>query len=297
MRRTAAAPYNDGAGRMKTDAHWLLRGGRTLCVSPFCVMGIVNITPDSFYDGGAHHTPESAVRRCLRLLKQGARILDVGAQSSRPGARELAPEEEQARLLPVLRGLREHPQTREAALSVDTYRASTARLALEGGTDIINDISACAFDPELLEILVEHKPGYVLMHCQGRPADMQEDPRYTQVVDEVLYFFERALTRLCRAGLAEQSIVLDPGIGFGKRLEDNIALLRAVPRLCSLGRPLLVGLSMKALFGDMLGLAPRRRGQATQIATALLAAKGVPLHRVHDVAGALDALRLTQALG
>jgi dihydropteroate synthase len=260
-------------------------------------MGIVNITPDSFYDGGAHERPESAVRHGLRLLEQGARILDLGAQSSRPGAQELAPEQEQARLLPVLRGLREDPAGREAAVSIDTYRASTARLALEAGADIINDISACAFDPELLAVLVEYAPGYVLMHCRGRPADMQENPRYENVVDEVVHFFEKEMTRLCGAGLAEESIVLDPGIGFGKRLEDNTALLRGIPRLRGLGRPLLAGLSMKSLFGDLLGLAPERRGPATQVATALLAVKGVALHRVHDVAGALDALRLAQALG
>jgi dihydropteroate synthase len=159
-------------------------------------MGIVNITPDSFYDGGAHNTKESALRHCLRLLEQGAHILDVGAQSSRPGAQELAPEEEQARLLPVLRALREDSSGREALLSIDTYRASTARLALEAGADIINDISACAFDLELLEMLVEYKPGYVLMHCRGRPAAMRENPRYTNVVDEVLHFFEKELTRL-----------------------------------------------------------------------------------------------------
>ncbi|MDR0239076.1 MAG: dihydropteroate synthase, partial [Deltaproteobacteria bacterium] len=126
--------------RMQGDRHWLLRGGKTLCVSSCCLMGIVNITPDSFYDGGAHDTPESAVRHSLRLLEQGARILDLGAQSSRPGAKDLAPEEEQARLLPVLRALREKPPGRETLLSVDTYRASTARLALEAGADIINDI-------------------------------------------------------------------------------------------------------------------------------------------------------------
>jgi dihydropteroate synthase len=181
-------------------------------------------------------------------------------------------------------------------LSIDTYRASTARLALEAGAHIINDISACAFDPELLDTLVDHAPGYVLMHCRGRPADMREHPRYANVVDEVIHFFEKNLTRLCTAGLAEEKIVLDPGIGFGKRLEDNTALLRSIPRLRGLGRPLLAGLSMKSLFGDLLGLAPERRGPATQVATALLAVQGVPLHRVHDVAGALDALRLAQAL-
>jgi len=285
-----------------------------LPVSPFCVMGIVNVTPDSFYDGDALKTPTSAVRHCLRLLDQGARILDVGAASSRPGAREVAPEEEQARLLPVLRGLRARPPergVREAVVSVDTYRASTARLALEAGADIVNDISACA-DPELLDVLAEYKPGYVLMHSE--PAGMRANPRYAHVVDEVLHFFETELARLCAAGLAEQSIVLDPGIGFGKGLEDTVALLRGIARLRSLGRPLLAGLSMKSLFGDLLGLAPDRRGPATQVAdllglapdrrgpatqvaTALLAGKGVALHRVHDVAGALDALRLAHCLG
>jgi dihydropteroate synthase len=260
-------------------------------------MGIVNITPDSFYDGGAHETPESAVRHALRLLEQGAHILDLGAESSRPGAREVSPEEEQARLLPVLHGLRAHPQGGEAVVSIDTYRASTARRALESGADVINDISACAFDPALLDVLVEYKPGYVLMHCRGRPADMQDDPRYADVVDEVLHFFETGLARLCAAGLAEESIVLDPGIGFGKRLEDNLALLRGAARLGSLGRPLLAGLSMKSLFGELLDIPLERRGPATQVATALLAAKGVLAHRVHDVAGALEALRLAQALG
>jgi dihydropteroate synthase len=260
-------------------------------------MGIVNITPDSFYDGGAHATPEAALRHSLRLLEQGAHILDLGAESTRPGAQALSPEEEQARLLPVVRGLRADPSGRDAVLSIDTYRASTARLALAAGADVINDISACAFDPGLLDVLAEYKPGYVLTHCRGRPADMQENPRYAHVVDEVARFFEQALARLCAAGLAEESVVLDPGIGFGKRLEDNTALLRDLPRLCSLGRPLMTGLSMKSLFGDLLGLAPERRGPATQVAAALAAVKGASLHRVHDVAGALDALRLVQALG
>jgi len=259
-------------------------------------MGIVNITPDSFYDGGEYTTQQAVTRRCQQLFEQGAHILDLGSQSSRPGVPELASEEEQARLMSVLPGLRKQLLGGEAILSIDTYRASTARLALEAGADIINDISACAFDPDLLDTLVEYKPGYVLMHCQGRPGDMQEHPYYAQVVDDVVSFFERALTRLCKAGLSERSIVLDPGIGFGKRLEDNINLLRAIPLLRKLGRPLLVGLSMKSLFGELLGLASTQRGPATQVATALLAAQGVRLHRVHDVSGALDALRLAQAL-
>jgi dihydropteroate synthase len=260
-------------------------------------MGIVNLTPDSFYDGGAHNEPDAALRHALLLLEQGADILDLGAESTRPGAEEISDREEQARLLPVLRALKAHrPPGGRTRLSVDTYRASTALAALEAGADIINDISAARFDLALPEVLAQYGPGYVLMHCRGRPADMQRAPRYKNVVDEVLLFFERSLKRLCGAGLAEENIVLDPGIGFGKRLEDNLALLRGFPRLAEFGRPLLAGLSMKSFFGELLGLAPERRGPATQTASALLLAAGAKVHRVHDVAAAMQALRLAQAL-
>ena len=274
---------------------WKIRGGRALCVSPFCVMGIVNLTPDSFYDGGLHHKPDAALQHALRLLREGAHILDLGAESSRPGALPVPAPEEQARLVPVLRALREQPLAARAVLGVDTRCAATARAALEAGADIINDISAAA-DPRLLEVLVEYGPGYVLMHSQGNPENMQHNPRYARVVDEVAAFFAMQLERLCAAGLAEEKIVLDPGIGFGKRLEDNIALLRAIPRFVEFGRPILLGLSMKSVFGELLGLAPEDRGLATQLASALLLGKGALVHRVHDVAANLLALRLAHAL-
>ncbi len=258
-------------------------------------MGIVNLTPDSFYDGGAHADAEAGLGHALLLLAQGADILDLGAQSSRPGAPDITAEEEQARLLPVLRALRQHPAGAGAVISVDTYRASTAAAALEAGADIINDISAARRDPALLDVLAHYKPGCVLMHCLGRPENMQDNPRYDNVVDEVARFFERELARFAAAGLGEEKIVLDPGIGFGKRLEDNLALLRDVGRFAALGRPLLVGLSMKSLFGELLDLPLEARGPAVQTASALLAAKGVALHRVHDAAGTLRALRLAEA--
>lgn len=258
-------------------------------------MGIVNLTPDSFYDRGAHGEAGAGLRHALSLLEQGAHILDLGAESSRPGAEEIGPSEEQARLLPVLRALRDHPEGGKSVVSVDTCRASTARAALEAGADIINDISAARFDPDLLEVLVRHQPGYVLMHCKGRPGNMQHNPRYTDVVGEVLRFFAEETERLVSAGLAEEKIVLDPGIGFGKRLEDNLALLRGLPRLAEFGRPVLIGLSMKTFFGDLLGLALEERGPATQTAAALLQTRGAALHRVHDVAGTLRALRLAEA--
>jgi dihydropteroate synthase len=259
-------------------------------------MGIVNLTPDSFYDGGLHNDPHAALRHALLLLEQDADVLDLGAESTRPGAGKISAREEQARLLPVLRALRDHPSGGGACLSIDTYRASTALAALEAGADIINDISAARFDPAMPEVLAQYGPGYVLMHCLGTPADMQRSPRYENVVDEVLLFFERNMERLCGAGLAEENIVLDPGVGFGKRLEDNLALLRGLPRLAGFGRPLLVGLSMKSFFGELLGLAPEGRGPATQTASALLLGAGASVHRVHDVAATRQALHLAQAL-
>ena len=295
---------------------WTVRGGRVFRPAPFGIMGIVNLTPDSFYDGGQHHNPQAGLAHARQLLAEGAHILDLGAESSRPGADPVTPEEEQARLLPVLRALAEEGASSPLPplLSVDTYRASTAALALEAGAHIINDISACSFDPALLDVLVQGKPGYVLMHSQGVPKTMQHNPQYTQVVDEMLAFFEHHLARLVAAGMPESHIVLDPGIGFGKRLEHNLDILHNVERLLGLGRPVLMALSMKSLFKDLFrdlfalpagdahgaGSADnadrRARATGTQVSTALLAARGVTLHRVHHVAETLRSLRLVQAL-
>lgn len=280
-----------------TAAHtWILGGGRAFTPAPFGIMGIVNLTPDSFYDGGAHDAPAAAVAHARLLLSQGAHILDLGAESSRPGAEPVSPEEELRRLLPVLRALR--AETPEALISVDTYHAATAAAALLEGAAIINDISACTFDPALLDVVSGHRPGYVLMHSQGMPRTMQQAPRYDNVVDDVLAFFEHHMAVLVSAGLPEQHIVLDPGIGFGKRLEHNVELLRHVDRILALGRPVLMGVSMKSVFRELLHLPPdpALRANATQVATALLASRGVTLHRVHDVAATAETLRLTAAL-
>lgn len=260
---------------------------------PFGVMGIVNVTPDSFYDGGKHASPHDAVQAVHACLAAGADIVDLGAESSRPGSSPVSAAEEAARLLPVLMALR---QNTPCTLSVDTWRASTAALALQQGVAIINDISACQWDAELLDVLVQYKPGYVLMHCQGHPKDMQAKPHYDDVFAEVRTFFERELNRLVRAGLPEDCIVLDPGIGFGKTVEHNIDLLARVGELREFGRPLLVGLSMKSLFGHLLGLPPQERAAITQTATALLRQKGVFWHRVHHVEMAVHGLRLAMAL-
>lgn len=279
---------------MSDSGVWTVRGGRQLHPAPFCVVGIVNVTPDSFFDGGSHERGEEAVRHGLALLKDGAGMLDLGAESSRPFAAPVPLDEELRRVLPPLKALR--AAAPDAFLSVDTYKAVTAAAALEAGADVINDISGWAFEPELLEVIAQFRPGYVLMHSSGTPETMQISPSYTNVVEEVFVFFEEKLTSLIKAGLPEDRIVLDPGIGFGKSAEHSVALLRHVEQFARLGRPLYMGLSMKSLFGRLLGLPLQERGRATQVATALLAARGVRYHRVHDVAGAVEALRLTQLM-
>lgn len=289
--RAFAAAAGEGAERPV----WRVLGGRALPASaPFGIMGIVNVTPDSFFDGGEHMQVEQAVAHALRLRDEGADMLDLGAESSRPGARSLSADEELRRLLPVLCRLR--AVASGICISVDTYHAATADAVLHCGASVINDISGCVYDPALLDVLVQHRPGYVLMHRQGRPATMQNAPRYDDVRRDVMEFFDQMLNRLVRAGLPEDRIVLDPGIGFGKTLEHNLTLLAHAEEWLTFGRPVLMGLSMKSLFGDLLGLPVARRGAVTQTATALLWQKGIFWHRVHDVAAARQGLTLAAAL-
>ena len=263
------------------------------------IMGVINCTPDSFFDGGRYRDPGEAVRHCRLLASQGARILDVGGESTRPGSLPVVREEELERILPVIQGLnaalgQSHP---DVVLSVDTTKAEVAAAALASGAAVVNDISACRFDPGLLDVLRQYQPGYVLMHALGTPATMQSNPRYDNVLEEVCRFFEQRLNVLARSGLAEDSVILDPGIGFGKLLEHNLQLLRGVDVLLRLGRPILVGISNKSFWKGLLGLELEERGTVTQVATALLAAKGVRVHRVHDVLETHRTLRVVEALG
>ena len=267
---------------------WHVSGGRVLGPAPFLVAGIVNVTPDSFFDGGRFLDPQAAVAQGRELALAGAHILDVGGESTRPGAAPVTEADELARVVPVVRELAELPAA-SPVVSVDTYKARVADEALAAGAVIVNDISACRFDPGLLDVLARRRPGYVLMHSQGRPGTMQQAPRYHDVVGEIIEFFEERLTTLTRAGLPEANIVLDPGIGFGKLLEHNLAILRGLERFGGLGRPLYVGLSNKSLWGQLLGLAPGQRQTATAVATGLLVARGVLAHRVHEVAEACQA--------
>ncbi|GFK95114.1 Dihydropteroate synthase [Fundidesulfovibrio magnetotacticus] len=273
---------------------WTVLNGRVLGPSPHLVMGIVNATPDSFSDGGRFPGPEAAVDHALDMLDHGADVADVGGESTRPFAQPVDADEEERRVLPVVRGiLARRPG---AAVSVDTTKAHVAALALEAGAVIVNDVSACTADPGLLDVLAQHRPGYVLMHSQGDPRTMQVRPGYGSVLAEVARFFEVGLAMLVNAGLPEERIVLDPGIGFGKTLEHNLTLLRGLPLFAGFGRPLLMGLSNKSFLGGLLGLQVDGRGPATQVATALAWRNGAWAHRVHDAAGAAQALKLVEAM-
>ena len=284
---------------MSERTAWTVLGGRVIQPAPFCIAGILNLTPDSFSYGACALAPPSALlSRALTMLDEldaaGCGMLDLGAESTRPGSAPVTENEELHRLMPVLRGIQD---TRPDALrSVDTCRAGVARAAMDMGVQIINDVSACCRDAALTEALVDYQPGYVLTHGGQEHfagiMHMETASKAGSPIAQLLAFFEKQLNRLVRAGLKEDRIVLDPGIGFGKTGEENWQILCDIDALNALGRPLYVGLSRKSLFGWLLDLPTGKRDTATQVATALLAARGVPYHRVHDVTATAQTLRI-----
>ena len=275
---------------------WVIDPVRRLVVSrPAGLMGILNVTPDSFSDGGLHQTVDAAVTAGIAMIRDGAAWLDVGGESSRPGAEPVSSAIECQRVVPVIAALRAAGIT--APISIDTTKAEVAEAALAAGASAVNDISAGG-DPAMFQIIASHACPVVLMHMQGTPRTMQVAPIYTDVVDDVCASLERQLTKALAVGIAESAIMLDPGIGFGKTLEHNLALLRALPRLhATFARPLVVGVSRKSLLSTIVGrpLAASQRDATSHILHALIA-EHCALLRVHDVAGARDALTLAQAL-
>lgn len=257
------------------------------------LMGIVNVTPDSFSDGGQHARAIDAMRHCDRLIDEGAHILDIGGESSRPGAQALPVQDELDRVLPVLK----HALSLGVPVSIDTYKPQVMQTALDLGVDIINDIWALRQDTAL-EVVASHPScGVCLMHMRGSPVDMQHAPHYDDVVTEVLRFWQARLQAAAAATIQRERIVLDPGIGFGKRVSDNLALLARQSELMRLGQPLLVGWSRKSTLGALTGQDVEHRLPASIAATLLAAAQGAAVLRVHDVAASRDALRIWSAVG
>ncbi len=243
-------------------------------------MGIVNVTPDSFSDGGLYLDPGRAAERGRELVEDGADILDIGGESTRPGSEPVSAEEELRRVLPVVKALR---ASSPVLLSVDTTKPEVARAVLDEGADIINDISAFRLDTRLLKLVAEAGAGLVLMHMKGTPRTMQVAPRYHDVTAEVRAFLDERLTVAQAYGVDPESVILDPGIGFGKRLEDNLALLRGLDAVASLGRPVLVGVSRKSFIGKILNAVPQDRLEGTIAAAVVALAEGAHILRVHDV--------------
>ena len=258
------------------------------------VMGIVNVTPDSFSDGGQYFDEQRAVNHGMELLAEGAAILDVGGESTRPGASPVSVEEELRRVLPVIRGLRARTK---ALISVDTFKATVAEQALAAGADIINDVSGLVHDPRMIEVASASSCGLVLMHMKGEPRTMQANPEYGDVVAEVAAFFEQRLATLEEAGIDPARAVLDPGLGFGKKLDHNLALLRALPQLGVQGRPVLGGISRKSMLGAVLGDPEMSaRMWPTVAVTAYAREHGAQIVRVHDVKPNVDAMRMAEAI-
>ncbi|MEZ6195491.1 MAG: dihydropteroate synthase [Planctomycetota bacterium] len=262
---------------------------------PTRVVGILNVTPDSFSDGGVHPDVASAVDAALRMEEAGAAVIDVGAVSTRPGSEAVDLEEERRRLMPVIEALA--PRL-EVPISVDTFRAAIFREAFEAGAAILNDVTALGEGEAMFEVLRRTGAPAILMHMRGRPSSMQDDPRYDDVTAEVAAFFAERLDRAEAAGLPRDRFVLDPGLGFGKTVEHNLALLARSDELAALGRPLLYGASRKSFLGKILDrLDPREREWGTAATTAHLAGARVRYVRVHDVAAAVDVIRVIDRIG
>jgi dihydropteroate synthase len=256
------------------------------------VMGVLNVTPDSFSDGGRYVDPEDAIVHGRRLIEEGAALVDVGGESTRPGAAPVSDEDELARVEPVLEGLRGLP------VSIDTSKAGVARRALELGAELVNDVTALRADPDLAEVVADGDAFVCLMHMQGDPRTMQVAPRYDDVVSEVLAFLEERVAFAVRSGIAEERICVDPGIGFGKTPDQNLELLRRLDALEALGRPVLVGVSRKSTLGKILGDSGATTGSLAASIGAAVAAyeRGASMIRAHDVRETVDALEVAAAV-
>lgn len=269
-------------------------GNRSLSVRERpLIMGILNVTPDSFYDGGRYEEVSAAVTRARTMAEEGADIIDIGAESSRPGAQPVSEDEEMRRLIPVIEAVRDAV---DVPISVDTTKARVARRAIEAGASIVNDISALTFDHDMSHVVAESGAGIVLMHMQGRPQTMQRAPHYHDVVAEVYAFLADRIRAAEAAGISRTQIVLDPGIGFGKLQDHNLALLAQLNMFNDLGRPLLVGVSRKAFTGHVPGhpIQDRLFGTAAAVAVAVL--RGAGMVRVHDIGPMRDVITMTRAI-
>jgi dihydropteroate synthase len=261
--------------------------------APYAIMGVVNVTPDSFSDGGAFDDDLSAIAHGRRLISEGAAIVDVGGESTRPGAAPVPAAEELERVLPVVEGIA--GLGLPAQISIDTMKLEVAEAALDAGASYVNDVTAFRHEPELAGLVADRGVDCCLMHMLGQPRTMQDDPRYDDVVDDVKAFLEARMKAAVEAGVSEERIQLDPGIGFGKTLEHNLELLRRLGELAALGRPIVIGTSRKSFLGRLTGRDVTERVHATVATSVIAFERGARVFRVHDVAATADALAVAAA--
>jgi dihydropteroate synthase len=259
---------------------------------PALVMGIVNVTPDSFSDGGKFLDANAAVKHALKLVDEGAEILDIGGESTRPGAKPVSEKEELRRVIPVIEKLAKQ----NILISIDTMKPAVARAALAAGASIVNDVAANRNGDAMWKIVAEYRAGYVCMHAQGSPQTMQKNPAYKNVIHEVGEFFLERLKKLNAAGVSADQVVFDPGIGFGKTPEHNLQLLAGLRRIKKLSRPLLLGVSRKSFIENFLGAKLNERLPASLACATLGIESGVQIVRAHDVRATLQAVRMTEAV-
>jgi len=244
------------------------------------IMGALNVTPDSFSDGGLYFSKGSATKRAEEMIEEGVDIIDVGGESTRPGADPVPKEEEEHRVLPVLQEI----STRfNIPVSIDTYKADIARKALSSGAKIVNDISGLTFDPEMVNVVADSDAYIVIMHIKGTPKNMQKYPNYEDLIEELVAFFQQQIDYAVKNGIHRKKIILDPGIGFGKKLNDNFVIIHSLDRIANLGFPVLVGPSRKSFIGLTLNLPPVERVEGTAAAVTASILKGAKIVRVHDV--------------
>ncbi len=257
------------------------------------VMGILNVTPDSFADGGRYLEAEKAVEHGIEMANQGADIIDVGGESTRPYSKKISANEEMDRVLPVIEAL-----SRETSIpiSIDTYKSEVAREAINCGAAMVNDISALRFDPHMAHVVSQAGVPVVLMHMQGTPETMQVKPSYKDLIGEILDFLQQAVDRSAEAGIREDLVIVDPGIGFGKSFDDNLKIIKELSRFESLGRPILLGTSNKAFIGHILEKEVYERGTGTMATVACGVLNGAHMVRVHDVAKTVETVKIVDAI-
>ncbi len=289
---TGAFPPQTTSNLAPSPVRWRIAGGAVSLAEPV-VMGILNLTPDSFSDGGELPTVEAVLRRAEQMVRDGAGVLDVGGESTRPGAPLIDAAEELHRVLPAIEVLSERIGV---PISIDTRKARVAEAALAAGAQVVNDVSALSFEPDLADVVARSGAGIVLMHMRGTPQDMKERVHYDDLIEDVASELELAVERALERGIAREQIVIDPGIGFAKTWRQSLALIAKLPRLVRLGFPVLVGPSRKSFLGEVLGVPPKERVVGTATACVLAYQAGARLFRVHDVAPVAQALAVAHAV-